>query len=168
VFPGLDIVFQGKDLIKSLRHSRGDVELQKGFDWTGYGQIFFKPSGKRAWLEADFYTEQEESRGLVVRMTDSFDYGIYRIYLDGIPIPDVPMTIDMDFNAPSQTIKAIDFYSKNIIVKDYYLGSTTLKKGKHTIRFEQAGQNDNSAGNYLGFDSFRLRERWNKKRASLQ
>jgi len=62
----------------------------------------------------------------------------------------------------------IDLYSKDIIVKDYYLGSTTLKKGKHTVRFEQAGKNDNSSGNYLGFDSFRLRERWMKKRASLR
>ena len=78
------------------------------------------------------------------------------------------MTIDMDFNAPSQNIKRVDLYSPDIEVKDYYLGSTILKAGKHTIRFESAGKNDNSKGNYLGFDSFRLRERWDKKRASLR
>jgi hypothetical protein len=112
--------------------------------------------------------EKEESRGLVVRLTNSYDYGIYRIFIDGVAIPGVPMTIDMDFNTPAENVKLIDLYSKNTIVKDYYLGSTTLKKGKHTIRFESAGQNDNSKGNYLGFDSFRLRERWLKKRASLK
>ena len=78
------------------------------------------------------------------------------------------MTIDMDFNTPAETVKILDFYSENTIVKDYYLGSTTLKKGKHTIRFELAGQNNNSSGKSLGFDSFRLRERWMKKRVSLR
>jgi hypothetical protein len=39
--------------------------------------------------------------------------------------------------------------------------------GKHTIRFEQVGQNANSTGNLLGFDSFRLMKRWDKKRESL-
>jgi hypothetical protein len=57
----------------------------------------------------------------------------------------------------------MDLYSKEMRVKDYYLGSTTLKMGNHTIRFESTGQNDNSKGNCLGFDSFRLREKWIKK-----
>jgi hypothetical protein len=168
VMPNLDITFEGEDLMKSMRHSQGKVELQSGYDWTGSGQVFFTPSGDKGWLEADFYTEKEETRGLVVRMTKSYDYGTYHIFIDGVPIPDVPMTIDMDFNAPAKSLKTLDLYSKNLDVRDYYLGSTTLKKGKHTIRFELTGKNSNSSGNSLGFDSFRLRERWLKKRASLR
>ena len=168
VLPNLDIIIEGKDLLKSMRHSPGKTELQAGYDWTGDGQLLFMPSTGNAWLEADFYTEKEERRGLVIRMTQFYDYGKYRIFVDGVPIPDVPMTIDMDFNAPAGKIKILDLYSKDLMVKDYYLGSTTLKSGKHTIRFESIGKNDNSTGNYLGFDSFRLRERWNKKRASLR
>jgi len=168
ILPNLDIVFEGKGMMKTLRHSPGEVALQRGYDWTGDGQILFKPSGSKAWLESDIYIDKEESRGLIIRMTHSYDYGKYRIFIDGVPIPNVPMTIDMDFNAPAENVKNIDLYSQDIIVKDYYLGSTTLKKGKHTVRFEQTGKNDNSTGNYLGFDSFRLRERWMKKRASLR
>lgn len=168
VLPGLDIVYEGKDLLKSARHSPGTIELQKGYDWTGDGQILFTPSTQRSWLEADFIVEKEEAKGLVIRMTNSYDYGIYRIFIDNVAIPNVPMTIDMDFNAPAQNIKKLDLYSRDTDVKDYYLGSTVLKAGKHTIRFESVGKNDNSAANYLGFDSFRLRERWNKKRASLK
>lgn len=168
VLPNLDIITGGKDLMKSVSHSPGKTELQSGYDWTGEGQLLFMPSAGKAWLETDFFVEKEEPRGLVIRMTHSYDYGIYRIFIDGVPIPDVPMTIDMDFNAPAENIKILDLYSKDLIVKDYYLGSTTLKEGKHTIRFESAGKNDNSMGNYLGFDSFRLRERWNKKRVSLR
>jgi hypothetical protein len=168
ILPNLDIIYEGKDLIKSLRHSPGKVELQKGYDWTGEGQIFFTPTGNKGWLESDFYTDKEESRGLVARMTRSYDYGNYRIFIDGVAIPNVPMTIDMDFASPAETIKILDLYSTNLEVKDYYLGSTTLKKGKHTIRFELTGENKNSTGKSLGFDSFRLRERWLKKRASLK
>jgi hypothetical protein len=168
VFPDLDLVFEGKEMIKTARHSAGTILLQKGYDWTGDGQILFIPSDNKGWLEADIIIAGEESRGLVVRMTKSNDYGIYRIYIDGVPIPEVPMTIDMDFNNPAKTIKIIDLYSKDLEVKDYYLGSTTLKEGKHKIRFELVGRNGNSSGTALGFDSFRLRERWNKKRASLE
>jgi hypothetical protein len=167
VMPELDKVIEGKELMKNLRHSAGTAELQKGFDWTGDGQIFFSPNGPKAWMEADFNIEETEPRGIVLRLTNSNDYGKYRIYIDGIAIPDVPMTIDMDFDSPSQNFKTIDLYSKEIKVKDYYLGSTILKRGKHTIRFESAGQNQNSAGNCIGFDSFRLRERWGKKRTPL-
>ena len=168
VFPNLDIIIEGKEMIKTIRHSSGKIELQNGYDWTGGGQVLFTPADNKGWMEADFSIEKEESRGIVLRMTHSNDYGMYRIFMDGVPIPNVPMTIDMDFNTPAKNIKKIDLYSKNTEVKDYYLGSTTLKKGKHTVRFELIGKNDNSLGKSIGFDSFRLRERWSKKRASLR
>lgn len=168
VFPNLDIIIEGKDMMKTIRHSSGNIELQNGYDWTGDGQILFTPTDNKGWVETNFFIEKEESRGLVLRMTSSNDYGTYRVFIDGVPIPKVAMTIDMDFNVPTQEIKIIDLYAKNMEVKDYYLGSTMLKKGKHTIRFELVGQNDNSSGKSLGFDSFRLRERWNKKRESLR
>ena len=167
IFPNLDLIIEGEEMMKSVRHSSGKLELQSGYDWTGSGQIFFEPAEKPGWLETDFLVEKEEPRGLVLRMTQSSDYGIYRIYIDGMPVPEVPMTIDIDFNSPAQKVKIIDLYSNTTDVRDYYLGSTILKKGKHTIRFELIGRNNSSAGNALGFDSFRLRERWNKKRASL-
>ena len=168
IFPNLDLITEGKEMMQGLRHSAGNVELQKGYDWTGEGQILFSPASPNAWLETTFNVEKEEPRGLVLRLTRSYDYGIYRVLIDGKVIPEVPMTIDMDFNNPDQRAKIFDLYSKNTEVKDFYLGSTILKKGLHTLRFEQTGKNDNSSGRLLGIDSFRLRERWNKKRASLK
>ena len=167
ILPNLDFIIEGKDMIGSVRQSPGKVELQKGYDWTGDGQIFFMPSTPKAWLEADFNVDFEEYRGLILKMTHAADYGIYRVIIDGKPISRVPMTIDFEQDKPSADIRILDLYSKNTEVNDYYLGSSVLKKGKHTIRFEQVGQNGNSTGNYLGFDSFRLMKRWNKKRASL-
>ena len=168
VFPDLDLVVEAKEMMKNIRHSAGKVELQSGFDWTGGGQLLFIPSGSAAWLETTINVAKEEPRGLVLRMTLASDYGIYRVFIDGIPIPEVPMTTDIDFNKPAQKTKVIDLYSKSLEVKDFYLGSTILKKGAHSVRFELVGRNDGSSGRMLGFDSFRLRERWNKKRVSLR
>ncbi len=181
VLPNLDIIIEGKDMIGSVRHSPGKVELQKGYDWTGDGQILFIPTTeKNAWMEADFMIETEEYRGLILKMSTGDNFGIYRVYLDGKPIPRVPMTVDMDYadnEINMENIKVMDFFEPRIapgsqfaiteVVKDYYIGSRTLKKGKHTIRFEQVGRDPYSKGNRLGFDSFRLMQRWNKKRPSL-
>ena len=84
VLPELDMVFEGKDMIKTARHSAGSLELQKGYDWTGDGQIFFMPSTDRSWLETDIVIGKEERRGLVLRMTSAPDYGIYRVFIDGV------------------------------------------------------------------------------------
>ena len=146
VLPNLDIIIEGKEMMNNIRHSPGKIELQSGFDWTGDGQIFFTPDDNEGWVETDFFIEEEEYRGLILRMTSSNDYGTYQVLIDGVPVPRVPMTIDIDFNAPAPVIKIFDLYSKNMGVKDYYLGSNTLKKGKHTIRFNLIGQNDNSSG----------------------
>jgi hypothetical protein len=81
--PELDRVIEGKDMIGGARHSAGTLELQKGFDWTGEGQIFFAPSSDRAFLEVDLRIAEPELSGVVLRMTHAPDYGRYRILLDG-------------------------------------------------------------------------------------
>jgi hypothetical protein len=139
----------------------GATELQKGYDWTGEGQILFKPTGDRAGLEVDFSVPKEEYRALVLRLTYADDYGSYRILLDGKPVP----LLDDGTNPPRSP--GLDFYAKDLDVRDVYLGSMTLAPGKHTLRFESAGRHPLSKGSALGLDSVRLRERWNKKRKLL-
>ena len=120
------------------------------------------PASDEPVLEADFEVTKEEYRGLMLRCTYAEDYGIYRIFLDGKNVrqPD-------DYMA-GEKLHDFDFYSKDLVVKDQYLGSFKLPVGKHTVRFVCVGRNPLSKGNYLGLDSIRLRERWNKKRKALQ
>ena len=61
----------------------------------------------------------------------------------------------------------LDFYSRDLAIKDVYLGSLKLAPGKHTVRFEAAGRNPLAKGSALGLDSVRLRQRWDKKRKLL-
>ncbi|HBB93192.1 MAG: hypothetical protein A2X22_04760 [Bacteroidetes bacterium GWF2_49_14] len=167
ILPNLETIIEGKDMIGSVRNSSGKVELQEGYDWTGSGQILFSPSTDKAWMEVDFTIDKEEYQGLMLKMSHAPNYGRYKLFIDGKPIARVPMTIDFDFSDPKIEVKVLELYSKTLDVYDYYLGSAALKVGKHTIRFEQAGKDANSTGNLLGFDSFRLMKRWDKKRESL-
>jgi hypothetical protein len=162
IFPDLDVVVQGKDMISTARTFGGKVEQQVGYDWTGDGQILFFPSSENPVLELDFHVEKEELRGLVLRLTKAPDYGIYRVFLDGKDVTELEDYPDWN------TKGAMDFYDAGIIVRDYYLGSYMLSQGKHTLRFECAGMNPFSKGKLLGLDSIRLRERWQKKRKSLR
>jgi len=162
-FPELDrVVIEGKDMIASARHSEGTVELQKGYDWTGDGQILFDPSSANAFLEVSFQITDPEMSGLVLRLTHAPDYGRYRILLDGEDVTALKDYPDWNPQGPR------DLYARGVEVRDYYLGSYTLAPGGHTLRFESAGASPFSTGDLIGLDSVRLRERWHKKRASLR
>lgn len=145
----------------SADETESGKEVQKGYDWTGEGQAFFMPASDRPVLEVDFEVVKEEYRGLAVRMTHAEDYGIYRILLDGQEMP----RPEGEPAAPG--IRVFDFFSRELKVEDLYLGSFQLPAGKHTLRFEGLGRNPLSKGDFLGIDSVRLRQRWDRKRKLL-
>jgi hypothetical protein len=161
MFPNLDVIIEGKALAPTAKHTPGLVDVQKGYDWTGEGQLLFQPAGENPEIEVDFQVEKEEYRGLILRFTYAEDYGIYRIYLDGKNVRQ-----PADYMA-GQKIQDYDFYSKDLQVKDNYLGSFKLVPGKHTLRLECRGKNIFSKGYSVGLDSVRLRQRWIKKRKFL-
>jgi hypothetical protein len=160
-FPNLDVIIEGKTLAAASRKTRGTAELQKGYDWTGEGQLFFKPIADRPGLEVTFVVAKEEYRALVLRMTYAADYGAYKVFLDGKNVP-----LAEDGSAPAES-PVFDFYSWDLEVKDVTLGSLKLAAGKHTLRFEGTGRNPLSKGASLGLDSIRLRQRWDRKRKLL-
>jgi len=146
--PNLDILIEGKDLLKSAACGQGTLRLQKGYAWTGEGQLFFdNTGGAGAWVEFSFPVEKEELRQLTLRTTFSYDFGVYRILLDGEEVR-------------GQT----DFYNPAVEVRELNLGQRRLSVGRHTIRLECTGARGASRGTRLGIDSVRLRERWNLKR----
>ncbi len=161
LLPNIDVTIEGKTLLPTAKHSPGVVEVQKGYDWTGEGQLLFQPSSADPEIQVDFEITKEEYRGLILRFTYGEDYGIYRIFLDGKNLRQ-----PADYMA-GQKIQDYDFYSKELKVKDNYLGSFKLAPGKHTLRLECRGKNIMSSGYNLGLDSIRLRERWLKKRKLL-
>jgi hypothetical protein len=161
LLPNLDITIEGRALIDTARHTPGVLELQKGYDWTGDGQLLFMPASEDPEIEVEFKVEKEEYRGLVLRFTYADDCGIYRVALDGKNVRQ-----PADYMA-GQKIQDYDFYSKDLEVREQYLGSFKLAAGAHTLRLECRGKNVLSHGYNVGLDSIRLRERWAKKRKLL-
>jgi len=151
IFPDLDLVIEGRDLLATARTENvNPLHLQKGHPWTGEGQLFIDNThGVGAWVELDFNVETEELRQLTLRLTKSYDFGRYRILLDGQVVRE-----------------SVDFYHPIVTLTEVNLDSRVWPAGRHTIRLECLGANSSSTGTKLGVDSVRLRERWNVKRTA--
>jgi len=151
VLPEIDIIVEGSALLAHAHSEGGQLSLQSGSFWTGEGQLFFEGQREGAWIETEFEVTAQERRRIVIPITHSYDFGIYRILLD-----------DEVVSEP------IDFFSAEIEVRPHNLGDRTLSTGVHTLRFECVGRNEHSTGFKLGIDSVRLRERYAGKRAPLR
>jgi len=147
VFPSLDLVIEGKDLLPAAKTTLGTVALQKGWEWTGEGQLFFDGESQGAALEFTFEVGEESLKRLVLPLTHSYDFGVYRILLDGKP-----------------ALGPLDLYSPEIEVREHSLGDLVLATGRHTIRLECVGKHPLSTGFKAGVDSVRLRQRFAAKR----
>ncbi|GAB4159129.1 MAG: hypothetical protein Fur0037_26430 [Planctomycetota bacterium] len=139
--PNLDRIIEGKELLATARVEKGTTELQKGPEWTGEGQIFFKAKEPGASLRISFTVGEYGRRELVLPMTRSYDYGIWSLSLDG------------ELVRPS-----LDLYSKGTEVFEIDLGTRDWK-GEHVLLLECLGKAAPSTGHFLGLDSVRLRER---------
>lgn len=150
--PELDQITEGKELAASAKMEGGAIHVQKGYLWTGEGQLFFdNHQGQGAWFSCAFHVAQEELTQLTLRVTYSYDFGIYRILLDG------------------EEVRARqDFFSPEVEVRELNLGQRRLATGEHTLRFECLGKVQDSRGTKLGVDSVRLRKRWQKLRTAPQ
>lgn len=140
--PNLDWIVEGNALLAAAKMEAGSAELQAGYPWTGAGQVFFRAESVGASLELTFEARKEEFRALVLPLTRSCDYGIYRILLDG-----------------EERAARVDLYGPETAMRELDLGSQRLAAGPHVLRFECVGRNPLSGGHYLGVDSVRLRER---------
>jgi len=166
--PNLDIIIGGTELLANARYNGGiQAKTERGYAWTGRGQAYFSnvtPGGAKpgSWVECDFYVEKEELRQLTLRMTKAINLGIYKVYVDG----ELITRSFRDKNYRTTILDSYDFYHPYVVMTELGLGQYTLSPGKHTIRLECVGKNSVSEGYGLGFDSVRLRERWNKKRTT--
>lgn len=150
--PELDtVVMDGASLLASARHGEGEIAVQNGYEWSGDGQIFLRnTAGTDGFLELDFDVTATHKHALVLRLTRSYDYGIWSVALDGRMLE-----------------PRVDLYDAETKVRDLQLEVYNLPVGKHTLRLQCVGRNPQSRGDWLGVDSIRLRKRWDKLRVDL-
>lgn len=140
--PEIDVVSHGPDFTAPRFHGAGRATVQRGRDWTDYAQMLYRPpSADDAWVEIPFEVKRREPRRLVLKLTTSYDFGIYDIFLDGVKL------------------ERLDLYSPAIEVREFPLLDFWPKAGEHTLRLVCVGKRDASTGHWLGLDSLRLRQR---------
>lgn len=133
------LLVKGHEAVPAAKHSEHPVEVQSVGGVTDGKQLWFKPGDDKGWVEVAFEMDKEQYVGLSVKMVHSWDYGIYRVKLDG------------------KQVAQVDLYNRDVTPTAHKLGMHKLTAGTHTLRFECARKSASSAGYFLGFDALTAR-----------
>ena len=125
----------GWKAVPVTKHSAHPIEVQPAGGTTDGKQLWFKPGDEKAWVEIPFTVEQDITAELWGKMLDSWDYGTYRIMLDG------------------KEIGRHELYAANPTPNTHRWGIRKLTAGDHVLRFECVGKPEKSKGYLLGFDA---------------
>jgi hypothetical protein len=141
--PNIDIAFRGGTYVDTAPHGEGTVQVQRGSLWPNEGQLLYHAEdSETAWVEIPFTVEKKDIRRLVLRLTTSYDFGEYQVYIDG-----------KEYDEP------INFYSPDVELHEYQYGNWMFEPGEHTVKFVCVGKDPRSRAYSLGIDAICLRER---------
>jgi hypothetical protein len=129
----------GWKVVPTAKHSEAPLEVQELGGASDGKQLWFRPSQDQSWLEIPFTIDQDQTIELWLKMTLSWDYGTYRVRLDG------------------KEVANLNLHSPEISSKSTRLGTHLLAAGTHTLRFEGNGKATSSQGYLLGFDTLTAR-----------
>jgi len=142
ILPCLDRIMAAQAFTAAKHHGQGRAEVQD-LDLYPEGHLLYKPQGRDdAWLEIPFEIEEKKPLRLLLVMTQSYDFGKYQAYLNGVKLG-----------------SAMDLFSKEVTTREHHLLDFWPEPGSYTLRLECVGKHANSGAHYLGIESVRLRER---------
>jgi hypothetical protein len=141
--PSLErVVAYARDFAGADHHGTGEAVLQQ-LDLYPEPQLLYRvAAADGAWLEFPLTVKEKEPLRLLLTATQSYDFGRYQVFLDGVKVGDV-----------------LDFYSARIVTREFHLLDLWPEPGVHRLRLECVGKNGLSAGFHCGLESVRLRER---------
>jgi hypothetical protein len=133
------VLLVGHNSLAATKHSDDPIEVQSLDGVTDGKQLWLHPHNDKGWVEIPFDIPADQTVELTAKMVHSYDYGIYRVLLDG------------------KQISQLDLYDSAIVPTAEKLGTQKLSAGTHMLRFECAGKAAKSAGYFLGFDALVVR-----------
>jgi hypothetical protein len=141
--PSLErLVVYARDFADTKHHGAGTAHPQR-LAIHSQEQLLYRPEASEgAWLEIPFTVQKKEPLRLLLNLTQSYDFGKYQAFLNGVKIGPV-----------------LDLYAATPTAQEAHLLDFWPEPGSYTLRLECAGRNPLSQGYYLGLESVRLRER---------
>ncbi len=130
----------GWQAVPTAKHSIAPCEVQQIGGVTDGKQLWFRPTDDQGWLEVTFDLAQDRSVELYGKLVHSWDYGIYRVKLDG------------------RELAVMDLYNPAVTPTSHRWGARKLTAGQHVLRFECMGKAEKSKGYLLGFDAMTAQE----------
>jgi len=114
--------------------------------------LFLNQPAAQSWIEVPFEVKAKEPLRLLLNMTTSYDFGVYRATLEEVAA---------DGSRPRKpvTLGELDFYSKEVENREFHLLDFWPEPGKYVLRLECVARNPLSQGYLCGIESVRLRER---------
>jgi len=134
------VLIEGEDFVETATHSGADLSIQAIGGASGGNQLWYRPADDQAWIEVKFTLDEALTADLYGSVIYSWDYGTYRVLLDGEQIDVMPM------------------YSASVKPTSRRWGLRTLAAGEHTLRFECVGKPGDSKGYLFGFDALMARK----------
>jgi hypothetical protein len=134
-----DRLVVGWKAVPEARHSDAPFEVQEVGGTTDNKQLWFRPAAESGWVEVPFKLDQAVTAEFWVRLVHSWDYGRYRVRIDG------------------RETGVFDLFSPDVTPTPHKLGTHALAAGNHTLSFECAGKNPESKGYFFGFDTLSQR-----------
>ncbi len=129
----------GWKAVSTAKHSDHPIQVQPIAGATDGKQLWFTPGDEKGWIEIPFTVDKEITAELVGKLFDSWDYGTYRVLLDG------------------KEIGRHELYAANPTPNTHPWGSHLLAVGEHLLRLECVGKPEKSKGFFLGFDALTAR-----------
>jgi hypothetical protein len=137
------VIAYAKDYAGAKHHGRGIAHVQSLDALFDTPQLFYQPeTANDAWVEIPIVVKRKEPLRLLVNVACAPDYGRYQASLDGVKL-----------GGP------LDFYSDNLVDKEFHLLDFWPDPGVYTLRLQCVGKSAKSEGHCLGLESVRLRER---------
>jgi hypothetical protein len=133
----------------SIEFASGALQMQEGNHWSGNRHVFYLAQKPGDWLKVPFQVEKDwKEASLRLKMTTSWDYGIYEVSLDD-----------------STETQTLNLYSQEVLSKEVRLGVLDLSAGEHVLGFKCVGADPKSKllksenpGYYMGLDAILLSE----------
>jgi len=129
-------LINAEDLLDTVKISGNKFKLQEGPHWAGEKEIYWHGPEEGHTFEITFESKGDGPCQLILLLSHSVDYGIFRVELDGVPIGD-----------------PVDLYAGGFYVDEHYFPLSHLSKGPHTLRFVNLGKNPKSSKFILGLDA---------------